>query len=128
MGASADNAGVSVRADQKNRFAEVANTFESLIIVFALVFIFRGFILEAFRIPTGSMASTLMGAHFRLRCPRCGYEYDRGFTPEEYRLAQDTLPDYGSEKPKATMCCNCGFVNPKMGVISLLSSRMFCHF
>ena len=54
---------------KKDRAAEIANTFEWLITAFILAFVFRAFVMEAFRIPTGSMADTLMGAHFRLRCP-----------------------------------------------------------
>ena len=52
----------------KNRAAEVANTLEGLITAFILALVFMEFIMQAFRIPTGSMADTLMGAHFRLRC------------------------------------------------------------
>ena len=51
----------------KDRAAEIANTFEWLITAFILAFVFRAFVMEAFRIPTGSMADTLKGAHFRLR-------------------------------------------------------------
>ena len=58
---------------KKDRAAEVANTFEWLITAFILAFVFRAFVMEAFRIPTGSMADTLKGAHFRLRCQQCGY-------------------------------------------------------
>jgi signal peptidase I len=113
MDSNAENAGISGPAEQKDRFAEVANTFEWLIIAFILAFIFRAFIMEAFRIPTGSMASTLMGAHFRLRCLRCGYEYDRGFMTDEYGLPTDTLPPEGYAKLKPTMCCNCGYRYPR---------------
>ncbi len=112
MDSNAENASAG-GAEQKDRFAEVANTFEWLIIAFILAFIFRAFIMEAFRIPTGSMAPTLMGAHFRLRCPRCGCEYDRGFMTDEYGLPTDTLPADGYEKLKPTMCPNCGYMYPR---------------
>ena len=58
---------------KKDRAMEIANTFEWLITAFILAFVFRAFVMEAFRIPTGSMADTLKGAHFRLACPQCGY-------------------------------------------------------
>ncbi len=77
---------------KKDRAEEVADTFEWLITAFILAFVFRAFVMEAFRIPTGSMASTLKGAHFRFRCPECGYQYDYGFVPSFYRLAEDTVP------------------------------------
>ena len=44
---------------------------ESLVIAFILAFVFRAFVVEAFIIPTGSMADTLRGAHFRLTCQKC---------------------------------------------------------
>jgi signal peptidase I len=97
----------------KDRAAEIANTFEWLITAFILAFVFRAFVMEAFRIPTGSMADTLKGAHFRLRCRQCGYEYDYGFMPTRYfdrkghRLPEDTVPNR-SVSLAITRCPNCG--------------------
>ena len=54
----------------------IKETLESILIAFILAFIFRAFVVEAFVIPTGSMAPTLMGAHMRFRCPDCGYRFD----------------------------------------------------
>jgi signal peptidase I len=51
------------------------NTTESLLIALSLAFVFRAFAVEPFIIPTGSMADTLRGAHFRLTCPTCGDTY-----------------------------------------------------
>ena len=97
----------STKTARKNRAAEIADTFEWLITAFILAFLFRAFVMEAYRIPTGSMADTLMGAHFRLRCPQCGYEYDHGFMPDRYGLSEDTVP-YGSIQPPPTRCPSCG--------------------
>jgi signal peptidase I len=97
----------------KDRAAEIANTFEWLITAFILAFVFRAFVMEAFRIPTGSMADTLKGAHFRLRCRQCGYKYEYGFVPAQYfdnkgrRLPEDTVPR-GSVSLAVTRCPNCG--------------------
>ena len=44
-------------------------------IAFILAFLFRTFEAEAFVIPTGSMAPTLMGRHKDLKCEKCGYPY-----------------------------------------------------
>jgi len=91
----------------KDRAAEIANTFEWLITAFILAFVFRAFVMEAFRIPTGSMADTLKGAHFRLRCRQCGYKYEYGFVPKDYGLPEDTIPS--SSVPLAiTRCPSCG--------------------
>ncbi len=98
---------------KKDRAAEIADTFEWLITAFILAFVFRAFVMEAFRIPTGSMADTLKGAHFRLRCLQCGHEYEHGFVPTEYRdsagnrLGEDTVPGAGVTPPQ-TRCPNCG--------------------
>jgi len=98
----------SEKSPRKDRAAEIANTFEWLITAFILAFLFRAFIMEAYRIPTGSMADTLKGAHFRLRCPQCGYKYDYGFMPEKYGMLQDTLPLGPVELP-TTHCPSCGY-------------------
>jgi len=90
----------------KNRAVEIANTFEWLITAFILAFVFRAFIMEAYRIPTGSMADTLRGAHFRLRCLQCGYKYRYGLG--NYGLAQDTMP-LGPLRTKTTRCPSCGY-------------------
>ena len=95
----------------KDRATEIANTFEWLITAFILAFVFRAFVMEAFRIPTGSMADTLKGAHWRLRCPQCGYKYDRGFMPGRMNppLAQDTVPP--TEIPvKPSKCPSCAYL------------------
>lgn len=102
----------------KNRVAEVANTLEWLITAFILAFVFRAFVMEAFRIPTGSMADTLMGAHFSLRCVQCGYKYNYGFDPIRYRMKHDTMPD-GNIKPPYSRCSNCGHYQSSSGAMSV---------
>lgn len=56
----------------------IKETFVSIIIAFVLAFVFRGFVVEAFVIPTGSMAPTLMGAHMRFRAGESGYSWPVG--------------------------------------------------
>src|SRR5437016_13102001 len=50
-------------------------TVESIAVAFILAFLFRSFVAEAFVIPTGSMATTLMGRHKDVQCPNCKYQY-----------------------------------------------------
>src|SRR5881628_2293613 len=59
--------------------SSVKETIESILIAFILAFIFRAFVVEAFVIPTGSMATTLLGAHMRFTCRECGYVFDVSF-------------------------------------------------
>jgi signal peptidase I len=54
---------------------DIVGTVMSLTIAFTLAMAFRGFVLEGFVIPTGSMGPTLMGEHVRLLSPVTAYEY-----------------------------------------------------
>jgi signal peptidase I len=100
------------KAKTRDRAAEIANTFEWLITAFILAFVFRAFVMEAFRIPTGSMADTLKGAHFRLRCLQCGYRFDHGFTPGYYGMPDDTIPSGQVPIRQQGRCPSCGFRLP----------------
>ncbi len=53
----------------------IKETIESIVIAFILAFVFRAYVVEAFVIPTGSMAPTLLGEHVRVSCDQCGYEF-----------------------------------------------------
>jgi signal peptidase I len=53
----------------------VTETLMSLIMSFVLAMTARGFIIEGFVIPTGSMAPTLMGQHVQWTSPQTGWEY-----------------------------------------------------
>src|SRR5258706_6256426 len=57
----------------------IKETIESILVPFILAFVFRAFIVEAFVIPSGSMAPTLLAAHIRYRCDDCGYQFDINF-------------------------------------------------
>jgi signal peptidase I len=58
-------------------------TVESIVIAFTLALLFRAFEAEAFVIPTGSMAPTLMGRHKDLDCESCGRDFRVGCSAEE---------------------------------------------
>lgn len=60
----------------------VRETVESLAVAFILALLFKAFIAEAFVIPTGSMAPTLMGAHKDVQCECCGFQYQCGASRE----------------------------------------------
>jgi signal peptidase I len=63
---------------RQREFSIVRDTIESVWVAIILAFVLRAFMIEAFVIPTGSMAPRLMGEHFDLVCP-CGYEYSYGW-------------------------------------------------
>ena len=59
----------------KGTETDIPETFQSLLVAFSLALAFRGFVVEGFVIPTGSMAPTLLGEHVRFQTPDTGYEY-----------------------------------------------------
>ena len=74
-----ENSEESIGYPQRRRSATVetlTNTLELIVTALILAFVFRAYVVEAFRIPTGSMADTLRGSHYHLRCVRCGFGYD----------------------------------------------------
>lgn len=50
----------------------VAENLEAVVVAIVLALIIRHFVMEAFVIPTGSMAPTLLGDHVDVACPECG--------------------------------------------------------
>jgi signal peptidase I len=86
-------------------------TVESIAIAFMLAFLFRTFEAEAFVIPTGSMAPTLMGKHLDITCPMCKFEYRVGTPGDEDEEAVHPAPPPGrdTESRNKCICPNCGF-------------------
>ena len=93
----------------QRRLREIIETVQWLLIALILALFFRAFIMEAYRIPTGSMAATLKGAHFRLCCKQCGYRFDRGYDSSDYGLPKYALPSSGKETPRSCRCPVCGY-------------------
>jgi len=79
----------------------VITLLEWLLVAFILALLFMTFAMQAFQIPTGSMAETLRGAHYQVRCCRCGYNFDIG----------NDAVSYG--RPH---CPNCDYVEPMHAV------------
>lgn len=77
---------MSQKADEST---DVPETIQSLLVAFSLALAFRGFLVEGFVIPTGSMAPTLLGQHYRLRTPDTGYEYALDPTSVVQKATQD---------------------------------------
>ena len=76
---------------------------EQIVIAFILAFLIRGFDAEAFVIPTGSMAPTLMGRHKEIECPQCGHQY-------AINASDETEEDIKKLRvPEAGVCGNCRF-------------------
>ncbi len=101
-----------------SKVSEIANTLEWLVTAFILAFLVRAFIMEAYRIPTGSMADTLRGDHFRLCCEQCGYEYNYGSDMERYRLGDKAMAA-GNIKAPVTRCPSCGYYDSGSRVVPI---------
>jgi len=75
--------------DEERRKREQANrdsfleTIEAFVVAFVLAFVFRAYVVEAFVIPTGSMAPRLNGEHLELECRNCGYWYNVGLDRQQ---------------------------------------------
>lgn len=82
---------------------------EWLITALASTLVFIIFMMQVYRIPTGSMADTLKGAHFRIRCEQCGYPYEFDFSPRSYRLSENVIPRQDLPILKETRCPSCGY-------------------
>jgi signal peptidase I len=102
--------------------SNIKETIESILIAFILAFIFRAFIVEAFVIPTGSMAPTLLGAHMRFTCPDCGYQFEVNYPASSEDEDNLTVPKFAKiERPGEDpidrvfpiYCPNCGFKIPR---------------
>jgi signal peptidase I len=74
----------------------VRQTVEFLVILAICIVLFRTFAAEAYIVPTGSMAPTLLGNHKELTCPNCSYRFVVGLDEEE-RAGRAICPNCGSE-------------------------------
>lgn len=93
----------------RNPLAGGRETIESIVVAFTLALLFRAFEAEAFVIPTGSMAPTLMGRHKDLACSSCGAVFQVGASQEWDEQAGRVRPD---RIVPAARCFNCGADTP----------------
>ncbi|MCD4824461.1 MAG: signal peptidase I [Phycisphaerae bacterium] len=91
---------MSMEKTPQKGLGQFRDTVESIYIAIILAFVLRAFLVEAFVIPTGSMANSLYGEHYVLTCPCCGQQYAHGSAPE--RRVTGTRP------PQAH-CPNCTY-------------------
>jgi len=71
---------------------------ETIVFVVVLVLLLRSFLAEAFVIPTGSMATTLLGYHRDVICPECGEHFP-------VNASKEADPDEG--EPQTLIGCEC---------------------
>jgi signal peptidase I len=78
------------------------DTVEAIVVAFILALVVRGFEAQAFVIPTGSMAPTLMGRHKELACPQCGFVY-------AVNASQEAEVQSSAHAVHSGLCVNCRY-------------------
>jgi signal peptidase I len=71
-------------------------TVEFLVLLSLSILLFRTFAAEAYIVPTGSMAPTLLGDHEEIACPQCAMRFALGYD--------------GNGRTAEPLCPNCGTV------------------
>lgn len=92
---------------------------EWIIAALAGTLVFITFVMQVYRIPTGSMAETLRGNHFKLRCSQCGYRYDYDFLGSSpyYGFSETYLPKQNLiVLPQFPRCPSCGYYEDTGGL------------
>ena len=95
------------RTAERDSFLE---TLESLVVAFILAFVFRAYVVEAFVIPTGSMAPKLNGQHLEMTCANCGYPYRVGLDQNSQGRLLPWNPDTVRRCP---LCSDTRVVRPE---------------
>jgi len=110
-------------------FKAVCTTLDWITTAFVLTLVFIVFEMQAYTIPTGSMADTLMGAHFRLRCGQCGHGYNYGFMPRQYGLPEAVAPAFNVRiQQPGPMCPACGYTLPPQDTVAVTKGdRIFVN-
>ncbi|APW63025.1 S26 family signal peptidase [Paludisphaera borealis] len=85
----------------------VRQTVDLMVVLCLGVLMFRTFSAEAYVVPTGSMAPTLLGHHRELNCPNCKFPFDVGLD-DEGPLARPVCPNCGFQdfESQPSMPCN----------------------
>lgn len=81
----------------------VREVVETVVFVIILVLLLKSFIAEAFIIPTGSMAPTLLGYNDIMTCPQCRFSFPLNIHAE----TGEDRP--GPEPVVGCICPNCRF-------------------
>lgn len=96
-------------------------TLESVAFAFVLALLFRTFVAEAFVIPTGSMAPTLLGRNKDVVCSECHYKYQVG--------ASDEVDDDGylERRIDESVCPNCRHMNNVRDLLAFKGDRILVN-
>ncbi len=109
----------SKKEEKSRNESKIRENVESILIAIILALIIRQFAMEAFVIPTGSMAPTLYGQHVEISCPNCGREFaietpDKSGTQATFERAYKCVAE----------CPRCH----KKGVVYLQDNGPYCEY
>ncbi len=96
-------------------------TIESIVVAFILAFLFRTFSAEAFVIPTGSMAPTLLGRHKDIECDQCKFHFTVGASDEVDSNDQRFRP---AQRLKTAFCPNCRYETEVSELLAFKGDRI----
>ncbi len=102
----------SMRA-RAGRCAEISRagvwrqTIELMVVLATCVLVARTFSAEAYVVPTGSMAPTLLGLHREINCPNCAFLFVVGID-EDGRTGQAVCPNCGQRGLDKSPAVECG--------------------
>jgi signal peptidase I len=85
----------------------VRQTVELLVVLAIGVLLARNFSAEAYVVPTGSMAPTLLGEHREITCANCHFVYEVG-SDEDTRFAVGICPNCGDRDQNTARAIECG--------------------
>lgn len=104
-GVAIDDGGI--RRPERPTQGVVRQTVELLVSLALCVIVVRTFSAEAYVVPTGSMAPTLLGWHRELVCPNCRYPFDVGID-EEGHSGPAVCPNCGESRLDPVPALECG--------------------
>lgn len=93
------------RPAKETKGSDFREFIDTIVFVVVLVLMLKTFLAEAFVIPTGSMATTLLGYHKDVTCEKCGYRF-------RVNCSSEVEPQDGVLRPVVGCWCpNCAYYN-----------------
>ncbi len=103
---------------------------EALLVAVILAIIIRHFAVEAFEIPTGSMANTLFGIHAWLECPNCPTELNAALQSDsstgDITVEYNRMWVYDGECPNPACTLRLHSRGPEQNMPLRSGARIFC--
>ena len=116
-----------INENNTNSQPQYIETIQSLVFAFVLAMIFRGFVIEGFVIPTGSMAPTLRGMHLQKQSLQTGQTFAVGFDNAR-AYSPDRFSDPLLGRRQSLNSSESRTINPRMGDRVLVLKSLYPFF